>query len=46
MIGGSIFASSGLTFWFGVKQIVESDIDGGTVVSVSYAILDFEKSTT
>ena len=43
MIGGSIFASAGLAFWFGVKQIVEENIDNGTVVSVSCATSAKEK---
>ncbi|VDD73998.1 unnamed protein product [Mesocestoides corti] len=40
LIGGSIFGSSGLTFWFGVKQMVESGSpDSGTIVSVVLAFL-------
>ncbi|KAL7062928.1 hypothetical protein AAHC03_0254 [Spirometra sp. Aus1] len=36
----SIFASSGLTFWFGVKEMTNgADLDGGKIVSVVLAFL-------
>ncbi|KAL5111987.1 ATP-dependent translocase ABCB1 [Taenia crassiceps] len=34
MIGGSIFASAGLTFWFGVKENIANNVESGTIVSV------------
>lgn len=34
LIGGSIFASAGLTFWFGAREYVENGVESGTVVSV------------
>ncbi|VDL59798.1 unnamed protein product [Hymenolepis diminuta] len=40
MIGGSIFAAAGLTFWFGVKESLENNqIDSGTIVSVVLSFL-------
>ncbi len=41
LIGGSIFGSAGLTFWFGVKELVDNPntLESGTVVSVSHLFL-------
>ncbi|KAM3178291.1 hypothetical protein ACTXT7_002875 [Hymenolepis weldensis] len=40
LIGGSVFAAAGLTFWFGVKEGVENkNIDSGTIVSVVLSFL-------
>ncbi|VDO04951.1 unnamed protein product [Rodentolepis nana] len=41
MIGGSIFAAAGLTFWFGVKESLENGnyIDSGTITSVVLSFL-------
>ncbi|KAM7540183.1 hypothetical protein Aperf_G00000040540 [Anoplocephala perfoliata] len=41
LIGGSIFAAAGLTFWFGVKESLEhnNDPDPGTIVSVVLSFL-------
>ncbi|KAL5962748.1 ATP-dependent translocase ABCB1 [Taenia solium] len=39
LIGGSIFASAGLTFWFGVKEHTENGVDSGTIVSVVLAFI-------
>lgn len=38
MIGGSIFISASLTFWFGVKLIRDgsTNIESGTIVSVRH----------
>uniref|UniRef100_A0A5K3EJJ9 ABC transporter domain-containing protein n=3 Tax=Mesocestoides corti TaxID=53468 RepID=A0A5K3EJJ9_MESCO len=41
LISFSIFSSSGLTFWYGIKLITEGDtsVQGGTIVSVVLAFL-------
>nr|CDS29071.2 ATP binding cassette subfamily B (MDR:TAP) [Hymenolepis microstoma] len=41
MIGGSIFAAAGLTFWFGVKESMENGnyVDSGTITSIVISFL-------
>ncbi|VDK32048.1 unnamed protein product [Taenia asiatica] len=39
LIGGSIFASAGLTFWFGVKEHIDHGVESGTIVSVVLAFI-------
>lgn len=38
MIGCSIFCTSALLLWYGVKLIIEDNYDNGIVVSVSFQV--------